>query len=172
MRAINVCIFLVLCFLANGCGGIAYRSPTAAMNPTITSDDLCVANPFAYSFGEIDRFDLVVFSPNEEQKQRFKDNDLKYLMRIIGLPNEKVEIKDSQVFINDKLLVEPFDKIKSEGDLRKDFAPIILPGDEFFVLGDNRPDSEDSRYWKKSTIKKENILSKIVDIKRDFYKVN
>ena len=154
-----------------GCG-VAYRMPTEGMKPTITPDDMCVANPFAYSSAAIQRFDLVVFRPNEEQRRRFKDDKLRYLFRIIGLPNEKVEIRDSKVYINDQLLVQPFDRIMDEADRRKNFGPIVIPNDEYFLLGDNRPNSEDSRYWAKPTIHKSNIYSKIVDIKKDFYKTD
>jgi len=170
MRAFIVCTILVFCCLAIGCKGFAYRVPTEGMKPTIGFDDMCVANPLAYSLDEIKRFEIVVFKPNEEQRKQFNDDDLRYIMRIIGLPNEKLEIKENKIYINDKLLEEPFEKIVGEKDIKKNFPAIIIANDEYFLLGDNRPNSEDSRYWKKSTIEKNNIYSLIVEIKKDFYK--
>ena len=97
------CLFLTSCK-----PGLAYRMPTEGMQPTIGTDDLCVANPLAYSFAEVKRFDLVVFRPNKEQRDQFRDDSMLYLMRVVGLPNEKLEIKDNVVYINDKVLEERF----------------------------------------------------------------
>ncbi len=169
MRTFISCTILVFCCLAIGCG-VAYRVPTEGMKPTIGPDDMCVANPLAYSFGEIKRFEIVVFKANEEQRKRFNDNNLRYSMRIIGLPNEQIEIKENKIYINGKLLEEPFEKIVDEKDLKKNFPAMIIPYNEYFLLGDNRANSEDSRYWKKATIEKSNIYSQIVEIKKDFYK--
>lgn len=143
------------------------------MEPTISLNDMCVANPVAYTGDDIKRFDIVVFQAPEDVKERYAlDSDTRYIKRVIGLPNEKIEIKNNEVFINDKLLIEKFEKIINEKDSKKDFPPMVIPKDEYFLLGDNRPNSEDSRYWKKATISKKDIYSKIVDIKKDFYKDN
>jgi signal peptidase I len=140
------------------------------MLPTIGKDDLCVANPFAYTTSDIERFDLVVFTPNKEQVERFNDPNLRYLQRVIGFPGEKIEIRNSRVYINDQMLDEPFQKIFGEQDAGKNVGPILIPADAYFMMGDNRPNSEDSRYWSTPTINKANIHSKIVDIQKDFYR--
>ena len=162
---------LIGCALLTSCKpGLAYRMPTKGMLPTIGPNDLCVANPFGYSFDNIERFDLVVFRPNDEQRSRFKDEGLLYVMRAVGLPGDKFEIRENLLYVNDQLTEEPFEKITDIGDRKRNFGPVVIPADEYFFLGDNRPDSEDSRYWKKATIHKQQVVSKIVSIEKDFYK--
>jgi len=155
---------LFVCCLAISCNGWVYRVPTGNMMPTIQIGDSVVINKYAYVSSKIERFDMVVFNAPEEIKKRLKDENVRYLKRIIGLPNEKLEIKNNKIFINDKLLDEPFEKIIDEKDFKKDFPPITIPNDEYFLLGDNRPNSEDARYWKIVTIKKADILGKVVEI--------
>ncbi|MGI8668920.1 MAG: signal peptidase I [Aridibacter sp.] len=171
MRHFIICTILSFCLFAIGCKGLAYRSSNESMKPTINLDDMCVANPLEYVVDNIQRFDIVVFQAPEDVKERYNlNNDTRYIKRVIGLPNEKIEIKNNEIFIDDKLLVEKFEKITDENDFKKDFPPMVIPNNEYYLLGDNRPQSEDSRYWKKPTISKKNIYSEIVEIKKDFYK--
>ncbi len=135
------------------------------MLPTIKVGDTCIINKYAYTSKPIERFDIVVFNAPEWAKKLVNDKeDTKYLKRIIGLPNEKIEIKDNKIFINDKLLEESFDKIVDMNDPMKNFPAMVIPENEYFLLGDNRPDSMDSRYWKPATVKKEEILGKVIQI--------
>ena len=169
MRSFIACTILVFCCLAIGCRGIAYKTPSMSMAPTITPDDMCITNPLAYSSSSIEGFDIVVFEGSEESKKLHDINgEVRYLRRVVGLPNEKIEIKNSQIFINGNLLVEPHQVISDE----EDFPAVMIPNDEYFLLGDNRPESEDSRFWKRPTINKKNIYSKVVEIKKDFYRNN
>ena len=163
MRTFIVCTILVFCCLAIGCGMRWVKVPTGAMQPTIKIGANVITNETAYSSGQpIERFDLVIHKApiNEDYKNLGFDENTKFIFRAIGLSGEKVELKNGKVLINDKLLEEPFEKYPSEDN----FEPIIVPENEFFLLGDNRSESFDSRYWKPSTIKRENILGKVVKI--------
>ncbi len=164
MRTFVVCTILVFCFLAIGCG-FAYKVPTGNMIPTIQIGDSVIVNQFAYYSDPIERFDIVVFiAPEEVIKQRKLAPDTRYIKRVIGLPNEKLKIENNKIYINGKLLVENFNKIIDDKDYKKDFNEITIPENGYFMLGDNRPNSEDSRYWKNPIISKEKVLGEIVEI--------
>jgi signal peptidase I len=135
------------------------------MIPTIQIGDNIIINKYAYSTESIKRFDIVVFhAPNEKQINKDVTEKAVFVKRIIGLPNEKIEIKDNKIFINGKLLDENFEKITDETDQMKNFPALVIPENEYFLMGDNRPNSEDSRYWKKPTVSKDDILGQVVEI--------
>lgn len=163
MRYFIICKILIVCLFSIGCSYHWVKVPTGAMQPTIKVDANVITDETAYSSGQpIERFDIVIHkAPVDENMRKLGiDENTKFIFRIIGLSGEKVEIKNGDVFIDDKLLEESFEKTKSSDN----FGPIIVPENEFFLLGDNRPESNDSRYWKPSTIKRENILGEVVKI--------
>ncbi|CAN5459260.1 N/A [soil metagenome] len=165
MRFFIVCTILIICSLAIGCTGWAFRVPTDNMLPTIKIGDTCVINRFEYSSKPIERFEIVAFNaPEWAKKQVNLKENITFIKRIIGLPNEKIEIRDNKVYVNDRLLEEPFEKIIDVNDNMVNFPAVTIPENEYFLLGDNRPRSMDSRYWKPPTIKKEDILGKVVQI--------
>ncbi len=135
------------------------------MSPTINPYDGLIADEITHKLGtEFERFDIVVF---ESPPVPWDNNQrTKFVFRIIGLGGEKVELKKGKVFINDKPLEEPFQKAESNDD----FASIVIPESEYFLLGDNRPNSWDSRFWKPATIKREDIYGKIIEILPEYYK--
>lgn len=163
MRTFIVCTTLVFCSLTLSCGKHWVKVPTGAMQPTIKINADVITDEAAYTSGKpINRFDIVIHKApiTEESKKLGIDENTRFIFRVIGLGGEKVELKKGKVFINDKLLDEPFEKYPSEDN----FGPIIIPENEFFLLGDNRSESFDSRFWKPSTIKRENIFGKAIEI--------
>lgn len=109
-----------------------------------------MVNKAKYFFSDPQRGDVIVFDPPVSSEYPF-------IKRVIGLPGETVDVKDGKVFIDSILLDEPY--IFPEPPLRnKNFGPEELSDDEYFVLGDNRNSSNDSRSW--GSIKKDNIIGK------------
>jgi signal peptidase I len=140
------------------------------MAPTLTVNDACIVNPFAYSNRAAERFDIVVFQAPDDVKSRTgQRGDILFIKRVIGLPGEKVEIRNNDVYINGLKLEEPFQVVKDDKDRKKDFGPITVPSEEYFLLGDNRPYSEDSRHYQHPTIRKDDIYSKVTEIKSGYY---
>lgn len=163
VRSILSGCILALCFFAAGCGYGSVRVPTGAMQPTIPIGSYVIWNKSAYESGNsVNRFDLVLHTLplDEVRKKRGLSETDRYIFRVIGLAGEKVEIKKGVVYVNDAKLEQPFEFSLSDDD----FGPVQVPGNEFFLLGDNRPESEDSRYWKPSTVGRERIIGKVVKI--------
>lgn len=154
---------LVLCFFVNGCGYGSVRVPTGAMQPTIPIDSFVVWDKSAY-LGEnpVSRFDLVLHTVplNALREKRGITENERYIFRVIGLGGEEIEVIKGIVFVNKVQLEHPFE-INPSND---NFGPIRIPDNEFFLLGDNRSESEDSRYWKPATIGKDRIIGKVVKI--------
>lgn len=108
-----------------------------SMNDTLQNGDNLVVDKLTYRFSDIDRFDIVVF-------RYHNDKNLFYIKRIIGLPGETVQISGDDIYINGELLEENYGKEAMDSPGRA-YEPITLGEDEYFVLGDNRNDSSDSR---------------------------
>lgn len=109
-----------------------------SMNPVLKNGDVVLVNRFKYDASAPKRGDIIVFKPNGNEHLH------SYIKRIIGLPGETVQIKDSVIYIDGKILEENY--ITNEiTDAGLAAEPVKLAGDEYFVLGDNRQVSDDSR---------------------------
>ncbi len=136
---------------------IAIRSVVdgSSMNPTLTDRDNVLVNRVTYAFSEPQRFDIVVFELKNEPGTF-------YIKRVIGLPGETVTIRDGEVYINGARL---------EGDVYGN-APVRRPGraaegvtlgeGEYFVMGDNRNNSLDSRFNEPGSIQRHQLIGKVL----------
>jgi signal peptidase I len=151
-------VVIALALMLAGCKRLV-KVPTAAMEPTIKAGDSVVADPLDFLINPVRRFDIVVFKAPPSILPGEKETFL--VKRVIGLGDEQVELRKGKVFINGQLLNEPFTINPSDDD----FGPVRVPSGEYFMLGDNRPNSYDSRYWNPATLKESYIGAKVIEIR-------
>jgi signal peptidase I len=122
----------------------------SSMEETLSNGDHLYVEKISYHFDLLKRFDIIVFYPYGRENKEY------YVKRIIGLPGETVQIKDGLIYINGELLEEHYgsEPILNPGRAAQ---PILMGEDEYFVLGDNRNISKDSRYESVGNVKKKNI---------------
>jgi signal peptidase I len=126
--------------------------PSDSMVPTLQQDDRVVVNKLSYHLHDVHRGDIVVFTTPPGVNKSFKD----LVKRVIGLPGETVQARRGKVSVNGKQLDEsylPSDVTTS------DFGPVRVPPDSLWVMGDNRGDSEDSRYF--HAIPKKTVVGRV-----------
>jgi len=127
--------------------------PTGSMKDTIMPNDRIVAFRLAYVTSDPQRFDVVVFRYPDDEKVLF-------VKRIIGLPGETVTIRDGMVYINGDDV--PLDDSFTKSNAFDDNGPYEVPDDCYFMLGDNRKESADSRAWENTYLSKDKILGKVI----------
>ena len=125
-----------------------------SMEPKLYNGQEVLVNRLLYRLSSPGRGDVVAFLPNGNKNSHY------YIKRVVGLPGETVQIVGGYVYINGELLVEDesYDKIADAGIAQ---VEVQLGSDEFFVLGDNRNNSEDSRSGNIGPVKKETIAGKV-----------
>ncbi len=157
-----VVIAFVLALLIKSFLVQAFFIPSSSMEPTLMIGDRVLVNKLAYEFGGTpQRGDVIVFSnphptsePHRNPVSAFfhwvgqglgfsQPSNEDFIKRVIGLPGEKIQGKNGRVYINDQLLNEPY---LPAGVSTSDFGPTVVPQGTLFVMGDNRGNSNDSRY--------------------------
>ena len=159
-----IVVVLVVVFVIDGIILINAKIPSASMESTIMTGDRIFGFRLAYGINidlpffqyhkkmkEPERFDIVIFHYPDNEKER-------YIKRIIGLPGEKVEIIDGKVYIDDA--EEPLDDSFVKDTPLGSFGPFYVPEDSYFMLGDNRNNSKDSRFWTNKFVKFDKIIGK------------
>ncbi len=160
-----VCVFICTQFLFK-----PVRVEGESMYPTLENDEYGFSNIFGALISAFNRFDVVVVNGE-------KTNDDNWVKRIIGLPNETIEFRDDRLYIDGKYMKEPFldtnymegVKAQKNTNFTDDFGPITLGKDEYFVMGDNRRLSFDSRAV--GPFKQGDIISKSVLVLYPFDKM-
>lgn len=135
----------------------AFRIPSGSMEPTLLIGDYLLVNKFIYGiripfadrelfpYQKPQRGDVIVFVfPLDPSKD--------FIKRVIGIGGEKVQIIENKIYIDDQRIDDPWGYFNKTGStesfpMMKNFGPVIIPKDSLFVLGDNRNNSDDSRFW-------------------------
>lgn len=145
-----ICAFIIThVFIVNA------KVPSASMESTIMTGDRLIANRLAYIAGDPERFDIVVFKYPDDPEQKTL-----YIKRVIGLPGETVEIRDNQIYIDGS--TTPLDNSFINEPMFTNDAVYKVPEDCYFMMGDNRNNSADSRFWENKFVTRKQILGKAV----------
>lgn len=149
----SICLYVstiifavILALLIRTYGVQAFKIPSGAMQRTILVGDHVLVNKFTYGFKEPQKGDIIVFKYPMDTKKDF-------IKRVVAIGGDSIESREKQIFVNGKLVIENYlfnqgDKISSEMFHKRDnFGPISVPEKSYFVMGDNRDNSHDSRFW-------------------------
>ena len=149
----TIVIVIACAFLINGVILINAQIPSESMEDTIMKGDRIFGSRLAYRFGDVERFDIIIFRYPDDPSQYF-------IKRVIGLPGEEVHIRGGLVYIGEE--TEPLDNSFVKGTERAEDLDFSVPDGCYFVMGDNRNHSNDSRYWKQHYVSEKTILGKAI----------
>ena len=156
----SICVAVILALFVRTFIVQAFKIPTGSMENNLLVGDHLLVNKFVFAptltgaedallpIDTIRRGDIIVFKYPEEP-------DRDFIKRVIGLPGESVEVRNKRVYINDQPLEEPYvlylvppgENEPSHFDVRVQYGPVTVPPGHYFMMGDNRDNSQDSRYW-------------------------
>ena len=139
---IIVCVILIRIFFID-----PVRVDGGAMDTTLANGQIMILNKIVYKRNDIKRFDIVVID----------EGDKAIIKRVIGLPGETVEYKDNKLYINGQETEDPYPSTETDDFSITDIGHTKVPGDCYFVMGDNRANSSDARYWENPYINKKYI---------------
>ena len=161
----SICVAVILALFVRTFIVQAFKSPTGSMENNLLIGDHLLVNKFVFGptatpierellpVRPITRGDIIVFKYPEEPERDF-------IKRTIGLPGETVELRNKKVYINNQPLDEPYvhflfppddreegDADFTDFDVRRQYGPVTVPAGHYFMMGDNRDNSQDSRFW-------------------------
>jgi len=156
----SICVAVILALFVRTFVVQAFKIPTGSMENNLLIGDHLLVNKFVFAPAAtslekalvptepIGRGDVIVFKFPEEPERDF-------IKRVIGLPSETIELRKKRVYIDDVMLDEPYVRYLSPPDrddgspfdVREQYGPVTVPAGHYFMMGDNRDNSEDSRYW-------------------------
>lgn len=149
-RVKDIAFMIVAVFFLRSFVVQAYQIPSGSMENTLLVGDFLIANKFIYGPAipftdykimgrEPHRGEVVIFRSPTDSKD--------YIKRVVALPGEEIRIRDNQVYIDGKLLDEEYIALKGAAPSQANFGPLTVPEGHIFVMGDNRNQSYDSRFW-------------------------
>lgn len=158
----DVLIFIIACcvlFILNSTVLINAKIPSESMETTLMTHDRVIGNRLAYKSKNPERFDIVIFKYPDDESQYF-------VKRIIGLPGDTVVVKEGKVYINGSKtpLPDDFCQFTNTTPTNSGDGTFKVPAGHYFMMGDNRNDSLDSRFWINKYVAKDKITAKVVYI--------
>ena len=156
----SICVAVILALFVRTFVVQAFKIPTGSMENNLLIGDHLLVNKFVFAptatpvehallpIDPIRRGDIVVFKFPEDPERDF-------IKRVIGLPGETLALRNKRVFVNEKALDEPYvhylippgEEGEGDVDVRVQYGPVTVPDGHYFMMGDNRDNSQDSRYW-------------------------
>jgi signal peptidase I len=156
----SICVAVILALFVRTFVVQAFKIPTGSMENNLLIGDHLLVNKFVFAptlsplettvlpIDPIRRGDVVVFKYPAEPERDF-------IKRVIGLPGDTIELKKKRVYVNGEMLDEPYvrylsppeESSEDDFDVRVQYGPVTVPADHYFMMGDNRDNSQDSRYW-------------------------
>lgn len=143
--ALALSLFINFCIIVNA------KVPSSSMESTIMTGDRIIGFRLSYAFSDPARGDIVIFKYPD-------DESVLFIKRVIGMPGDTVEVKGGNVYVNGMILDEPYLTVRTEGE----FGPYEVPADHYFMMGDNRNNSADSRYWANTYLAKDKIVGRAI----------
>jgi signal peptidase I len=158
----SLVVAVILALFVRTFGFQAFKIPTGSMEPNLLVGDHLLVNKFIFGpslnraeravlpMRPVERGEVLVFKFPEEP-------DRDFIKRVIALPGETLELRNQTIYINGAPLLEPYAHYQlppapggangEDGDVRRRYGPVTIPEGHYFMMGDNRDDSQDSRYW-------------------------
>ena len=150
---VELMIVIVIAYVTVTSFGFRTSVVGQAMEEQLSNGDQILINKFVYLVSKPKQDDVVVFLPNGNEKSHY------YVRRVIATPGDTVQIKDGAVYVNGLMYDDPVEVV-STSDAGMASEELSLGADEYFVLGDNRNNSEDSRFANIGNVKKDYIVGK------------
>lgn len=156
----SLSIFFAIAFLLRASVVEAFKIPSSSMEPTLEIDDHILVNKLSYGlrvpfkaesvveFKMPKRGDVVVFTlPDDPDTPEIDESETNIIKRVIGLPGDEIKVRGTKLYINGKVYDEDEKYAVWVLGGRKDFGPVTVPPGKVLLLGDNRDQSKDSRFW-------------------------
>ena len=155
----TLAVLIAIAIVLRGSVVEAFKIPSGSMIPTLMIGDHILVSKFSYGlrlpfvsdtiyrYGAPERGDIVVFTRPDDDTTLEDESGINIIKRVIGLPGDTIEVRGTNVYINNQIYPEPYARWE-EGGLRDgDFGPAKIPDNHVLLLGDNRDHSRDSRFW-------------------------
>lgn len=148
-----ILIAVIIAFIFTRYIVVNAQVPTGSMKNTIMEGDRLIGFRLAYAFSSPQRGDIIIFKWPDDETQN-------YVKRVIGTPGDVVQIIHGVVYVNGEALEEPYLMEKMTDNETE--LTYVVPKDCYFVMGDNRNTSQDSRYWENTYVTRKKILAKVM----------